>query len=146
LVRREKESTDIANTPSDGALFTRSGAVVGLTVDTQVHDMVAADGAIVDDDVPCPESDGIPLWKKEVLSALSCALPISSAHVSATLYLLDLESFLSISVAGGGCDFLALGSSGGSRVGHFDVRHLCKCKWVRSAVVLWSGLSLQIEQ
>lgn len=28
---------------------------------TEIHNMVAADRAIVDDDVPCPQSDGIPL-------------------------------------------------------------------------------------
>ena len=35
--------------------------MVGLAVDAQVHDVVAADGAVVDDDVPGPERDGVPL-------------------------------------------------------------------------------------
>lgn len=30
---------------------------------TQVHDMVSTDGAVVDDNVPGPESDGVPLSK-----------------------------------------------------------------------------------
>lgn len=28
---------------------------------TQVHDVVTADGTVVDDNVPGPESDGVPL-------------------------------------------------------------------------------------
>lgn len=28
---------------------------------TQVHDVVSADGAVVDDNVPGPEGDGVPL-------------------------------------------------------------------------------------
>ena len=35
--------------------------MVGLAVNAQVHDVVAADGAVVDDDVPGPDRDGVPL-------------------------------------------------------------------------------------
>ena len=35
--------------------------MIGLAVDAEVHDVVAADGAVVDDDVPGPERDGVPL-------------------------------------------------------------------------------------
>lgn len=35
--------------------------MVGLAVNAQVHDVVTADGAVVDDDVPRPESDSVPL-------------------------------------------------------------------------------------
>jgi hypothetical protein len=53
--------THVADTPSDSALFARSRCLVGLAVDAQVHDVVTADGAVVDDDVPGPESDCVPL-------------------------------------------------------------------------------------
>jgi hypothetical protein len=45
----------------NSALFARSRRLVGLAVDAQVHDVVTADGAVVDDDVPGPESDCVPL-------------------------------------------------------------------------------------
>jgi hypothetical protein len=35
--------------------------LVGLAVDAKVHDVVTADGAVVDDDVPSPEGDCVPL-------------------------------------------------------------------------------------
>ena len=54
-------STYVADTPGDGALLRGRRSLVGLAVDAQVHDVVAADGAVVDDDVPGPECDGIPL-------------------------------------------------------------------------------------
>lgn len=51
----------IALTPSDGALFGCGRALVGLAFDAKVHDVVSADGAVIDYDVPGPETDGIPL-------------------------------------------------------------------------------------
>ena len=54
-------NTYVTDPPSHCALFARGGSLVGLAVDAQVHDVVAADGAIVDDDVPGPEGDGVPL-------------------------------------------------------------------------------------
>lgn len=44
----------ITDTPGDRALFSRGSALVGLTFNTEVHDVVPADGAVVNDDVPCP--------------------------------------------------------------------------------------------
>ena len=35
--------------------------MVGLAFDAEVHDVVTANGAVVDDDVPSPESDCVPL-------------------------------------------------------------------------------------
>ena len=55
------DNTHVANSPCDGALLARGGCLVGLAVDAQVHDVVAADGAVVDDDVPGPERNGVPL-------------------------------------------------------------------------------------
>jgi hypothetical protein len=59
IARQNK--THIADSPRDGALLACGGGLVGLAVDAQVHDVVAADGAVVDDDVPGPERDGVPL-------------------------------------------------------------------------------------
>lgn len=64
----------IADTPRHGALLGRRRSLVGLTLDAKVHDVVAANGAVVDDNVPGPESDGIPLLDFELLLALSSTL------------------------------------------------------------------------
>ena len=42
--------------------------MVGLAVDAEVHDVVAADGAVVHDDVPGPEGDGVPLHRINIRS------------------------------------------------------------------------------
>jgi hypothetical protein len=35
--------------------------LVGLAFDAEVHDVVTANGAVVDDNIPSPKSDRIPL-------------------------------------------------------------------------------------
>jgi len=35
--------------------------LVGLAVDAKIHDVVTANGAVVDDDVPRPEGNCVPL-------------------------------------------------------------------------------------
>ena len=52
--QRELCSTYIADAPCNGALLASGGSLVGLALDAQVHDVVAADGAVVDDDIPRP--------------------------------------------------------------------------------------------
>jgi len=64
----------IANSPCDGAFFVGSSALVGLTFDTEIHDMVSADSTVVDDNVPGPQSDSIPLLHLESLLAITRAL------------------------------------------------------------------------
>jgi hypothetical protein len=53
--------TYIADAPCDGALFAGGRGLVCLALDAQVHDVVTADGAVVDDNVPGPQRDGVPL-------------------------------------------------------------------------------------
>lgn len=71
--------TDIANTPGNCTLFTGRRSLVCLTFDaygksanrhgsivanselTKVHYMVSADSTVIDNDIPCPKSDSIPL-------------------------------------------------------------------------------------
>jgi hypothetical protein len=43
--------TYVADTPRSIAFFRCRGYLIGLAVDAQVHDMVATDGAVVNDDV-----------------------------------------------------------------------------------------------
>lgn len=53
--------THVADTPGNRALLARRRRLVRLAFDAEVHDVVAANGAVVDDDIPCPESYSIPL-------------------------------------------------------------------------------------
>ena len=55
----------VAHSPSDSALLGCGGGLIGLALDAEVHDVVAADGAVVDDNVPGPEGDGVPLLHLE---------------------------------------------------------------------------------
>lgn len=51
----------IAHAPRDGALLRRR-RLIRLALDAQIHDVVAADGAGVDLNVPRPKRDGIPFF------------------------------------------------------------------------------------
>jgi hypothetical protein len=51
----------VADSPGYSALFGRGGCLVGLTFDAEIHDMVTADSAVVDDNVPGPEGNSVPL-------------------------------------------------------------------------------------
>jgi hypothetical protein len=68
----------IAYAPGDCAFLCCSSSLICLTFDaysmfsvycrclkglclTKIHDVIPTDGAVVDDDIPCPESDSIPL-------------------------------------------------------------------------------------
>ena len=60
----DRRSTHITDPPRNRTLLIRRRRLVGLTFDTKIHDMVAADGAVVDYDIPGPESDGVPLYRR----------------------------------------------------------------------------------
>ena len=61
----------IADPPSDGALLIYIRYLVCLTLDARVHDVVTANGAVIDVDIPSPEGDGIPLLDLEALGDCS---------------------------------------------------------------------------
>ena len=58
----------VAHSPSNGAFFARGGGLIGLAFDAQIHDVIPANSAIVDDNVPSPQSDGVPLFHFESLA------------------------------------------------------------------------------
>lgn len=53
--------THVTDTPGDCAFFRSSRSLVGLAVDAKIHNVVTTNGAVVNDDVPRPEGDRIPL-------------------------------------------------------------------------------------
>ena len=57
----EMESV-VAGTPSLCAFFRSVSNLLRLALDARLHDVVSADGAVVDVDVPGPESDGVPFF------------------------------------------------------------------------------------
>jgi len=59
----------VANSPGNRALLTCRGCLIGLAFDAEIHDVVSANGAVVDDDVPGPQSHGVPLLHLEPLFA-----------------------------------------------------------------------------
>ena len=56
----EMESV-VAHTPSLITLFLRICHLIGLAIDTGLHDMISADGTIIHVDVPSPQGHSIPL-------------------------------------------------------------------------------------
>ena len=57
----------VAHSPGGGAVILAFSHLRGLTVDTGLHDVVLADGAVVYMDVPSPESDGVPFLNLKAL-------------------------------------------------------------------------------
>ena len=53
--------TYITDTPGDCALLVGCGTLICLTFDAQVHDVISTDGAVVNDNIPSPKSNGVPL-------------------------------------------------------------------------------------
>lgn len=92
--------------------------MVGLAVYAQVHDVVAADGAVVDDDIPGPERDGVPLDVCVSYGALKCAPHALHA------YLLNLELLLSVGDVTTRAGFGALDLGRSACIGHLDVGHI----------------------
>jgi len=56
----------IANTPRNRAIVAASVGLRCLALDTQVHDVVAADGTVVNHDIPRPQRHRIPLLDLEL--------------------------------------------------------------------------------
>lgn len=80
--------------------------------------MVSADGAVVDDDVPGPEGDGVPLSRQSDI----ITVPLVQEQARDTAYLFHFESLLAITSFSSA--FGRLGLCGGrARVFHLYVRH-----------------------
>merc|ERR1712188_67685 len=91
----------VAHAPGHRALHARRARLVRLALDAEVHDVVPADGAVVDDYVPRPERDGVPLFDLEPLLLGRSGGSLLGLHR-------DARGLLSL-----------------GRVLHNDIRHLC---------------------
>ena len=61
----------IANSPSYGAIVV--GRLGTLTFDAGVHDMVTANGAVIDMDVPGPKSNSTPFFDLKYFVLDNCS-------------------------------------------------------------------------
>ena len=55
----------ITHSPSHGTLFGSHRSLIGLAFNAQIHDVIPANSAIVDNDIPGPQSDCVPLLDLE---------------------------------------------------------------------------------
>lgn len=55
----------IANTPGHSAFFGGSCSLICLALDAQIHDVISANGTVIDDNIPCPQCDAVPLFHLE---------------------------------------------------------------------------------
>jgi len=94
----------VTNTPGDCALLRRRRTLVSLTFDTKIHDVVSTDRAVIHNDIPRPQHDGMPLLHLEPL------LPLCISIRRTTL--------------GGFGDRLRFPKSAWCRVPHFNIRHV----------------------
>jgi hypothetical protein len=137
------EAPYVADPPCDGAFFTRSRSLIGLTFDTcascqrvghagssddartEVHDVVSTDGTIIHHNIPCPQSDSIPLH-------VSISADLDHPGEASRAYLFDFKPLLPVCTAigwGAGLGGLGARSFGGSegrwsRIRHIDVGHV----------------------
>ena len=80
--------------------------------------MITADSAVVHDDVPGPERNGVPL---EVCQYRASRDPRYALHA----HLLNLELLLSVGSVTARAGFGALDLGCGTRIGHLNVGHGC---------------------
>lgn len=59
----------IANSPSHGTFVGVVTSLVGLALDAEVHDVIAADGTGIDVDVPRPQRNRVPFFDFETFSS-----------------------------------------------------------------------------
>lgn len=102
--RQTDRPTYVADAPRHGAFFARRRRLVGLAFDAQIHDVVTANGAVVDNDIPSPEGYGVPLDLDQLCSGTSIRV----------LTFLTSNRFLSPSELAPALATLALGAAGAS--------------------------------
>ena len=56
-----EQRTVVANAPGNGALLRRCRRLVGLALDAEIHNVVPANRAVVDHNVPRPQCHRVPL-------------------------------------------------------------------------------------
>lgn len=60
----------VTDSPCNGTLLTCGGRLVSLALNAEVHDVVAANGAVVDNDIPTPKGYRVPLYVVSIVFKL----------------------------------------------------------------------------
>jgi len=68
----------ITDSPGYSAFLARCRSLVCLTFDTQIHDVISADSTVVNDDIPSPQSDRVPLLDFKPFFAICSTFRASS--------------------------------------------------------------------
>lgn len=64
-----KMESVVTNSPGYSALLTCGRSLVCLTFDAKIHNVISADSAVINNNVPCPQSYRVPLLHLEALFA-----------------------------------------------------------------------------
>jgi len=61
----------IANAPGHRTLLVGGSTLVCLTFDAQIHNVISTDGAVIDDNVPGPKGNTVPLLNLKSFLAIT---------------------------------------------------------------------------
>ena len=71
----------VTDAPRHGALFRSSGRLVGLTFYAKIHNVVPADGTVINHNIPGPEGYCIPLFHFKALLARAAVGAARGIHI-----------------------------------------------------------------
>jgi len=80
-----KVKSVVTDSPCNGTFFAGGRSLVCLTFDAEIHDVISADGAIVDDDIPSPKSHSRPLLDLKPLLAICPSFSSSAFRLASNL-------------------------------------------------------------
>lgn len=69
----------VTDSPSNRALFRSSWCLVGLTLDTKIHNVVPADGTVINHNIPGAEGHCIPLLTSKLFLAAPLLVPLGTS-------------------------------------------------------------------
>lgn len=71
----------VTDSPRNGALFRSSRRLVGLTLYAKIHNVVPADGTVINHNIPGPEGYCIPLFHFKALLARAAVGAARGIHI-----------------------------------------------------------------
>lgn len=83
----------VTDSPRNGALFRSSRRLVGLTLYAKIHNVVPADGTVINHNIPGPEGYCIPLFHFKALLARAAVGAARGIHISHQPH--TIQAFLS---------------------------------------------------
>lgn len=86
----------VTDSPRNGALFRSSRRLVGLTLYAKIHNVVPADGTVINHNIPGPEGYCIPLQREKggTMHATLLTQAHTRAHTHTYTYTHTLQDFI----------------------------------------------------